>query len=264
MENWGIEWITLAIVIITILRYVMLAGLAWVLGYRFFRNSWIHRKIIQSFPAGSDIRREALYSLRSAVIFGIVGTLTVLVVRAGFTKMYYSLDEYPRWWWWVSIVLTIFLHDTWFYWTHRLMHHPKLFRAMHRDHHLSKNPTPWAAFSFSPLEALVQAMIFPLTVFLFPIHPLAFGIFMMWQMIFNVIGHTGYEYNPPAFMKSPIRFFINTPTNHIMHHEFIRGNYGLYFNFWDRIMKTNHPDYENRFLQITTTQKPAVRPADSL
>jgi sterol desaturase/sphingolipid hydroxylase (fatty acid hydroxylase superfamily) len=57
-------------------------------------------------------------------------------------------------------------------------------------------------------------------------------------------------------MQSPIRFLLNTPTNHIMHHEKMRGNYGLYFNFWDRLMGTNHPDYEHRFEEITS------RPAD--
>jgi sterol desaturase/sphingolipid hydroxylase (fatty acid hydroxylase superfamily) len=262
MEDWSLEKISVAIVAITILRYAVLAGLAWALGYVWFRRSWVRRKIISAFPEGSQIRREALHSLRSAVIFGVVGTLTVFAVRQGWTRMYFSTGDYPAMWFWFSILLTILLHDTWFYWTHRLMHHPGLFRAVHRDHHLSRNPTPWAAFAFSPMEAAVQAMIFPLAVFLFPLHPLAFGMFMMWQMFFNVIGHTGYEYNRPGFMKSWIRFLINTPTNHIMHHEFLKGNYGLYFNFWDRIMKTNHPDYEKRFLQVTAaTESDAPRNA---
>jgi sterol desaturase/sphingolipid hydroxylase (fatty acid hydroxylase superfamily) len=31
----------------------------------------------------------------------------------------------------------------------------------------------------------------------------------------------------------------------------MRGNFGLYFNFWDRIMGTNHPAYEQRFTEVT-------------
>lgn len=53
-------------------------------------------------------------------------------------------------------------------------------------------------------------------------------------------------------MKSRLRFFLNTPTNHAMHHEWMRGNYGLYFNFWDRLMRTNHRDYEARFNEVTS------------
>ncbi len=36
-----------------------------------------------------------------------------------------------------------------------------------------------------------------------------------------------------------------------MHHQHIRMNYGLYFNFWDRLMGTNHPQYEARFTELT-------------
>lgn len=89
-----------------------------------------------------------------------------------------------------------------------------------------------------------------------PIHPIAFGLFLMWQMLFNVIGHTGYEYNSSRLMRSPLRYLINTPTNHAMHHESMRGNFGLYFNFWDRLMRTNHDDYEARFTEVTTRPRP--------
>ena len=118
--------------------------------------------------------------------------------------------------------------------------------------HKSINPTPWASFSFGPWEAVVQAGIFPLTVFLIPIHPLAFGIFMGWQMLNNVLGHSGFEFYPQGFMNRSIRFVFNTPTNHIMHHERPHGNYGLYFNYWDRLMGTNQSDYEERFKKVTT------------
>lgn len=35
----------------------------------------------------------------------------------------------------------------------------------------------------------------------------------------------------------------------------LKGNYGLYFNVWDRLMGTNHPDYEARFREVTTRPK---------
>jgi lathosterol oxidase len=40
-----------------------------------------------------------------------------------------------------------------------------------------------------------------------------------------------------------------------MHHESMRGNYGLYFNIWDRLMGTNHKDYEQRFREVTSRRK---------
>ncbi|MDZ4287696.1 MAG: sterol desaturase family protein, partial [Prosthecobacter sp.] len=85
-----------------------------------------------------------------------------------------------------------------------------------------------------------------------PMHPYAFGLFMIWQIVYNIAGHSGYEFHPSWIMKTPLRFLANTPTNHIMHHETLRGNYGLYFNIWDRLMGTNHANYEKRFHEVTT------------
>lgn len=245
------------------LRYVVLAGVAWMLGYVIFKRRWFHRKIIQSFPRSPEVRREMAWSALSIVIFAAVGTATIYAARAGWTRIYGKLGSHSTAWFWCSIVCAIFLHDAWFYWTHRLMHHPRLFRLFHRVHHLSRNPTPWAAYAFSPLEAVMQAAIFPLVAVLIPIHPYAFGIFMLWQLAYNIAGHTGYEYHPRWLMGSRLRYFLNTPTNHIQHHETLRGNYGLYFNYWDRLMGTNHAEYEARYTETITRPRQASDATDA-
>lgn len=249
-------------------RYLLFAGIAWLLGYLIFKRSWFHRKIIARFPSSNEVWREIGYSALSMLVFGLVGAATVYASRQGWTHMYGKISKHGLVWFWLSIGCAIVIHDAWFYWTHRLMHHRKLFRWFHRVHHLSHNPTPWAAYAFSPLEALVQALIFPLLVVLMPMHTYAFGLFMMWQIVFNIAGHMGYEFHPRWLMRSPLRYVINTPTNHIMHHEKLRGNYGLYFNFWDRLMGTNHEAYERRFEEVTSRVKgpsstPPSIPVDS-
>jgi sterol desaturase/sphingolipid hydroxylase (fatty acid hydroxylase superfamily) len=40
-----------------------------------------------------------------------------------------------------------------------------------------------------------------------------------------------------------------------MHHRLVKCNYGLYFNIWDRLMNTNHPDYEKSFNQVVEKRK---------
>ena len=238
LENW--------------LRYALVAGFAWLLAYTLFKRRWWGRKIIQKSPAGADVRRELKWSLLTALIYGLVGVTTILIGKTYGWQMYRKIGSHGWAWFVASIGIAIVVHDTWFYWTHRLMHHRRLFKLFHRVHHESTNPSPWAAYSFAPLEATVQAGIFPLLVFTVPMHPLAFFAFMIWQIIFNVLGHTGYEYSPSWLMKSALGKMINTPTHHVQHHEKMRGNYGLYFNVWDRLMKTNHKDYEARFHEVTT------------
>jgi sterol desaturase/sphingolipid hydroxylase (fatty acid hydroxylase superfamily) len=234
------------------LRYFVFAGVAWALAYGLFRRRWLHRKIIARFPLSADVRREIGHSLVTMVIFGLIGSATMTAAAAGWTRMYWNLSDGSQLWYVSSIVIAIFVQDAYFYWTHRMMHHRWLFRRFHRVHHLSRNPTPWAAYSFAPAEAVVEAGIFPLVALTVPIHPSAFGIVMLWQILFNVGGHVGFEYHPKWLMNSPLRLLLNTPTNHVMHHERMQGNYGLYFNLWDRLMGTNHPEYESRFREVTS------------
>ncbi len=132
----------------------------------------------------------------------------------------------------------VLLHDAYFYWTHRLMHLPKIFKWVHQLHHHSDNPTPWAAFSFHPLEAVISIGIIPLIVLSIPCHPFALYLFLTYMTFISVIGHLGYEIFPQSFMNSKIGKWQNTSTNHNIHHQLSRTNFGLYFSWWDRIMGT--------------------------
>jgi sterol desaturase/sphingolipid hydroxylase (fatty acid hydroxylase superfamily) len=151
----------------------------------------------------------------------------------------------------MSIVIAIVLHDTYFYWIHRFMHQRRIYRWFHRVHHLSANPSPWAAYAFSPLEALAHAGIAPIIFWLIPIHPFAFVIFMVFGLTWNiVVGHTGFEFFPRWWLNSWLGKCFITPTHHIMHHESFAGNYGHYFVFWDRLMGTGHQEYQKRFHEV--------------
>ena len=55
-----------------------------------------------------------------------------------------------------STFLLMMIHDIYFYLTHRAMHNKKIYSVIHSIHHKSNNPTPWAAFSFHPIEAIIQ------------------------------------------------------------------------------------------------------------
>lgn len=231
--------------------YALLASCVWAFFYRVFHTRFRHRRIGYEGPKPKQAVREIFCSLRSMMIFGLVTGAVVYAILSGGTRLYYRVDLYGEVWFVLSIVVMVVVHDTYFYWTHRLMHHPWLYQRFHQTHHRSINPTPWAAYSFSPVEALVQAGIGPLIVFTLPVHPLAFALFMVWQISFNVFGHCGYEIFPRWFFCSPFRYCLNSVTHHALHHEKFQANYSLYFNVWDRLMGTNHADYEERFNRAT-------------
>ena len=73
--------------------------------------------------------------------------------------------------------------------------------------------------------------------------------------LYNVYGHLGFEIYPKGLNKHWLGRWMNTSVNHNMHHQFFKGNYGLYFTFWDRMMNTLDKDYENNFERITTANQ---------
>jgi sterol desaturase/sphingolipid hydroxylase (fatty acid hydroxylase superfamily) len=40
--------------------------------------------------------------------------------------------------------------------------------------------------------------------------------------------------------------------SHNQHHKFFKGNYGLYFTIWDRLMGTMREDYDKAFEEVKT------------
>ncbi len=235
------------ILIIVLLRYFIIAAVAFGIFYWIKRRSWQLKKIQSKFPTNKDYLREIIYSVLTAFIFAAIGYVVFLTPLTAYTQAYFNIQERGVGYLIFSILLIIVIHDTYFYWTDRFMHYPRVYRWFHKVHHLSTNPSPWAAMAFHPLEAVVEAGIIVVVAFLIPVHPLAIGIFLLFMMVYNVYGHLGYELYPTGFSKSFIGKWINTSVNHNQHHQYFKGNYGLYFLFWDRVMGTIRHDYDQQF-----------------
>ena len=153
-----------------------------------------------------------------------------------------------------TIALLLVLQDAYFYWTHRAMHHRRLFRAVHHVHHLSRTPSPWAAYAFAPAEALVHAAFVPLVTLVVPVHELALFAFLAIMIARNVLGHLGVELLPAGALRRI--GWSTTTTHHALHHHRPHGNYGLYFTWWDRLCGTTDPSYEATFATVTSRPNP--------
>ena len=169
---------------------------------------------------------------------------------AAYTMRYENITDKGWAYWWISVIAMIFIHDTYFYWTHRAMHHPSLYRYVHLIHHQSRNPSPWAAFAFHPIEAVVEAGIVFVIAFMLPFHGTALLAFLIFMSFYNAYGHLGYELYTKRFLRSALGRWVNTSVAHNHHHEKFLGNYGLYFLFWDRWMGTLGEDYDTQFVKV--------------
>lgn len=238
LSHFSIEQFLSLLWLNNISRYLLVAGLTyyvfWKWGFERFKDKFLY----QEKPSQSDIKREIFYSVISTMIF-IIPTIFALSVKdMGWIKVYFKISDHGIGWYLFSFVLVFFIHDTYFYWTHRLMHHRKLYNLFHKVHHLSKKPTPLAAFAFHPLEAIVESAIFVIIAFTMPVHFSVLAGFTLFSLFMNVYGHLGFSlFSEKQLNKFPLKM-ISHSTHHSWHHQFYKGNYGFYLQFWDRVMGT--------------------------
>lgn len=187
-----------------------------------------------------QISREIRTSLLSALIYGVpAGVVAWGWHNRGWTAIYSESSAYPLWYMPLSLLAYLLAHDTWFYWTHRLMHQRWWFAVAHKTHHASKPPTAWAAMNFHPIEAVSGAVVIPFLVFVIPIHVAVLGLVLMIMTVMGVTNHMGWEMFPRALVHSRLGGWLITASHHEKHHEHYNCNYGLYFRMWDRMCGTD-------------------------
>ncbi|HXI86492.1 MAG TPA: sterol desaturase family protein [Parvularculaceae bacterium] len=230
-----------------LIRYLIGAGGVFLVVNLALRGPLAGRKIRKNSPQFPQMRREFLSSLRTAGIFAIAGLIAYFGRKAGIIHTYAAPGERGWLYFAFSITALIVLHDAWFYWTHRLIHHPALFKRWHGLHHKSKNPSPWTAYAFNVGEAGLNAIFVPIVLVFITACPLAIFIFLGHMMLRNAIGHSGYELFPSTREGRPLFDWMTTVTHHDLHHAEAGWNYGFYFTWWDRLMGTEHPLYYEKF-----------------
>lgn len=234
---------------------IQFEGTRYVLGtLAVFLTTWVifspllkNRRIRERRPYGKQVRMELKNSLRSILIFVGLDILIYELAANGLFAFYTDITDHSMAYYWATIAIAIIGHDAYFYWSHRAMHHAKLYKRFHLTHHRSHNPTPFTAYSFAPSEAVVEYMYFPILAATLPMHPSAVAIVLGIQIVKNALGHCGYEVFPSFTLKTPVLNLMTTVTHHDMHHEKGNGNFGLYFTWWDKWMGTEHANYEDRF-----------------
>lgn len=206
------------------------------------------RARLQAAPvAAPQIRREILTSLGSIVVLGSVLPILFALGFGRLTHFYRDVDDHGWPYLVLSILLMMAIQDTYFYWTHRLMHRRSLFRWFHRTHHRSINTNPWTTYSVSPLEAVVDSGSSVLILLLLPVTFWSLVIFTWINTAYAVYAHLGYELYPRGLSRHWLGRWINTSIAHNTHHAKARYNYGWYFLFWDRMMGTLDPKYDEHY-----------------
>lgn len=234
-----------------LLRYLIPTVIVFVLFYGIGKQTFIKRKIQNTQLDFKQVKREFLFSILSVTVFAAVGLVVFWMIEGGVTQIYTVISKYSWFYFIVSIPIYLILHDAYFYFTHRLLHKRFFFKHIHRIHHQSSSPSPWAAYAFHPIEALINALFVPFVLVFVPIYPTALFVFLGIQITRNVLGHSGYEIFPRTFSNIRWLSFLQTNTEHDLHHRFTHGNFSLYFTWWDHLLKTRRSDSITTFNSVT-------------
>lgn len=243
---------TLTLTFIVLFRYLaMTACFYWV----FYRQKWSwpkRRQIYLQLPNLKSQLYEIKWSAISSIIFGFGGVLLGVFWQLGWTQIYLDFEKYG----WIYFILSGFIlslvHDLYFYITHRALHIPWLYKRFHSVHHASLHPSPWASFSFHPVESLIEALPLPLIALFLPLHPVIILLYLSAMTLSAIVNHLGFEVLPKGSATHPVGMWLISGTHHAGHHRYFKYNFGLFYTLWDRVFKTHHPLYQEQFDNSTS------------
>jgi lathosterol oxidase len=239
--NIAPPWITFpSLFFIVALRYLAVSAALYFPFRKLKGNAHFSPTPNYSVPVG-QIGHEIRRSLLSCAIFALSGVLVLEGWRYGILPIYTSVQ--PMGWAYLalSFFLLVSLHEIYFYFTHRWMHRPSIFPKVHLAHHLSRTPTPFASFSFSPWEAAIEAAAVPLLLLLIPVHYSVLLFFLVFMTVLGTTNHLGFYWSKNDWSENWFfRHWIG-PHHHSLHHRNVRGNYGLYVKTLDLLFKTELP-----------------------
>ena len=209
-----------------------------------------NRKIQLSKRAGwSQIKVEIGATFLSFIGGTGFSILLLSLNDVGVTKFYLEAGKYGLGYEVFVFIAMLVVSDTWFYWSHRAMHHPRIYKYVHALHHKSLDVNPFTSSSFHLIESLWLTVWVLLLAMIMPMSMTVLGIMQVVGTFNNLKSHLGYELFPKFFNNRPFNILV-TATNHSLHHTQYNGNYGLFFRFWDIVCGTELNTTQSTFTEI--------------
>ncbi len=201
------------------------------------------------FTFGGQVRDNMFWTLGSGVFFWSAFEVLMFWGMANGYAPVLSPSEHPVWFA-VLIILTPVWISFHFYWIHRFLHWPPLYKIAHSLHHRNTNVGPWSGLSMHPIEHLLffSSVLIHWLVAAHPVHIL---FHLMHQSLTAATSHTGYE---NLLVKDKRRLALGT-FHHQMHHRYFECNYGNLEVPWDKWFGSFHDGTEEAHLAMAERRK---------
>ena len=226
------------------------ALITWLIFSVLFKNKTKTRRIQLIRRAGKrQIWQEVSIIIRSSIVGSFIGLFTSVLLTSGVSQIYTDINQYGILYAIFTFIVLLFVGDTWFYWVHRVLHHPRIYKYIHAVHHKSVDVTPFTSNSFHWIESsLLTLYVTPVLMFV-PIWQPIIILNLFIGTLNNLKSHLGYEIFPKWFTKTPLKYLINS-VHHNLHHTQYNGNYGLTFRFWDLVCGTEFDNQDSKTMEM--------------
>lgn len=153
--------------------YFVFASLSYL--FIFDHATFTHPKYLKN-----QVRLEIRQTMISMPIMAIFTVPFFAAEVRGYAKLYDAPADAPFPLYNVlQIPLFILFTDFFIYWIHRGLHHPFVYKRLHKPHHKWIMPTPYASHAFHPLDGWAQSVPYHVFPFIFPLQKFAYiGLFI--------------------------------------------------------------------------------------
>ncbi|XP_015909257.1 fatty acid hydroxylase domain-containing protein 2-like [Parasteatoda tepidariorum] len=116
-----------------------------------------------------------------------------------------------------DFILQILTEEVFFYYSHRILHHPLLYKRFHKRHHEWVSPIGVSAIYCTPVEHVLSNLLPTfLGSVIFKLHVTSMWSWLVFATSYGVIVHSGYHLP-----------FTPTPEFHHYHHHKFTENFGV-------------------------------------
>uniref|UniRef100_A0A4D5RDX9 Putative fatty acid hydroxylase domain-containing protein 2 n=2 Tax=Ixodes scapularis TaxID=6945 RepID=A0A4D5RDX9_IXOSC len=221
-------WGTFAV---TFMVYWVVGGLYTIMDLTGKPSFLLRYKIQDSAPypvAGRRVGQVVLQVLFNQVVVGLPFGLLAhhLLLLRGYNRS----GELPTFHWVVfELTVCILVEEAGFYYSHRLLHHPRLYKHVHKQHHEWTAPIAITAVYCHPLEHLFSNLMPPLLgVLLLGSHTATAWLWFTLAILSTLNAHSGFHF--------PL---LPSPEAHDYHHLKFTQNYGV-LGVLDRLHGTDN------------------------
>jgi plant 4alpha-monomethylsterol monooxygenase len=131
-----------------------------------------------------------------------------------------------------QVLFFIVLDDFLYYWMHRTMHTPWLYKHVHSVHHRITTPFALTGNYMHVVEFMLTSTLVMTGPSLLGAHVVSLWAWIVFRQLEAADGHSGYDvpWNPALLVP-----FYKGPAYHDFHHRRFFGNYAGFFAYLDKV-----------------------------